>query len=127
MKAENCAVCLAIAGVLITTAGLSAQTPNRPAAQTPGAVEYSIEKSGDFGYTTLRAKANGRSYTLIDKAKEQCLEIVDQRDFDGNGLKDALVERITACGGNCCPNGFFFVSAFPNGRFEISGDLSDSW
>jgi uncharacterized protein YecT (DUF1311 family) len=90
-------------------------------------VEYFIEKSDNFSYATLRARANGKVYTLIDKSKQMCLDVVDQRDWDGNGLKDALVERITACGGNCCPNTYFFVSALPGGRFEVSNDLADSW
>jgi hypothetical protein len=90
-------------------------------------IEYFVEKPGDSLYNILRAKANGKTYTLIDASKEMCLAVADQRDWDGNGLKDALVERITACGGNCCPNSYFFVSAFANGRFELSGDLADSW
>ena len=56
-----------------------------------------------------------------------CLQIVDQRDFDGNGLIDALVAHITACGGNCCPNQFFFVSALGDDRFEVSEEFADSW
>src|SRR5690349_14188287 len=80
-------------------------------------IEYFVEKSGDSMYGALRARANGKTYTLIDTSREMCLDVVDQRDWDGNGLRDALVERITACGGNCCPNSYFFVSALPNGRF----------
>src|SRR5581483_6025234 len=98
---------------------------------SPGAfaqqIEYFVEKTDDLGYTALRARANGKTYTLIDTSKKMCLDVADQRDWDGNGLKDALVERITACGGNCCPNTYFFVSAFGNGRFEVSTDLADSW
>lgn len=90
-------------------------------------IEYFVEKSDDSMYSVLRAKANGNTYTLIDKSKEMCLAVTDQRDWDGNGLIDALVERITACGGNCCPNSYFFVSARDNGRFEVSDDLADSW
>jgi hypothetical protein len=90
-------------------------------------IEYFVEKPGDSLYNVLRAKANGKTYTLIDQSREMCLAVADQRDWDGNGLKDALVERITACGGNCCPNSYFFVSAFANGRFELTGDLADSW
>jgi len=90
-------------------------------------IEYFVEKSDDSFFGALRARANGKTYTIIDKSKEMCLAVADQRDWDGNSLKDALIERISACGGNCCPNYFFFVSAFPGGRFEISDDLADSW
>ncbi len=96
------------------------------AAYAASQIEYSVEKPGDL-YSVLLAKANGKTYTLIDESKKACLEVVDTRDWDGNGLTDAMVKRITACGGNCCPDAFFFVSALPGGRFEISGDLADSW
>jgi uncharacterized protein YecT (DUF1311 family) len=109
------ATSLAIAAFMVSI-GLSAQT-----------VEYFVEKSDDALFNVLRARSNGKTYTLIDKSKEMCLAVADQRDWDGNGLKDALIERITACGGNCCPNSYFFVSALGNGRFQLSDDLADSW
>jgi hypothetical protein len=128
MRVANCPISLVLAGAVGLAGSLAAQTPPKTnPLLTSTSVEYTVEKSGDFADATLRAKVNGKTYTLIDKSKEQCLEIVDQRDWDGNGLKDALVERITACGGNCCPNSFFLAMAFPNGRFEISTDLADSW
>jgi uncharacterized protein YecT (DUF1311 family) len=102
--------------LFLTSTGLHAQQ-----------IEYFVEKSDDAMFSALRAKVNGKTYTLIDKSKEMCLAVMDQRDWDGNGLKDALVERSPACGGNCCPNTYFFVSAFPGGRFELSQDLADSW
>lgn len=51
----------------------------------------------------------------------------EQKDFDADGYLDALVEDITACGGNCCPNKFFFVSARPDGTFAVSDEFADSW
>jgi hypothetical protein len=82
-------------------------------------IEYSVEPQDDspLGVTALRATENGKTYSLIGGSKEMCLQIEDQRDFDGNGFIDALV-RNTACGGNCCKDGFFFVSALGDGRFE---------
>jgi predicted permease len=56
-----------------------------------------------------------------------CLQIVDQKDFESNGFIEALVAPITACGGNCCPNRFFFVSALGDGRFEAGEEFADSW
>jgi len=106
---------LAFAAFLLPI-GLSAQS-----------IEYFVEKSDDSPYSTLRARQNGKVYTLIDTSQEMCLLVEDQRDWDGNGLKDALVARLTACGGNCCPNFYFFISAMGNGRFEKSEDLADSW
>jgi hypothetical protein len=34
---------------------------------------------------------------------------------------------IAACGGNCCPNEFFFVSYLGNGQFKTSEEFADSW
>ena len=56
-----------------------------------------------------------------------CLQVVDQKDFDGKGFVDALVENITACGGNCCPQSFFLVSYSGGGQCEVSEELADSW
>ncbi len=91
-------------------------------------VEYTAEIKGDSLFpNVLLARVNGRTYTVIDASKGMCMEIVDQRDWDGDGRTDVLMKNITACGGNCCPNKFFFVSARGNGRFEVSDDLADSW
>jgi hypothetical protein len=88
-----------------------------------------LKSSGetDFGPDRLVGTFNGKSSVLVPASKKKCLQIVEQRDFDGDGLTDALVEDITACGGNCCPNQFFFVSARPDGTFAISDELADSW
>jgi len=80
-----------------------------------------------LGPSTLLATINGKSSVLINKSKGKCLQIVEQRDFDGDGSLDALVEDITACGGNCCPSQFFFVSARPDGTFAMSDEFADSW
>src|SRR5579859_1732011 len=108
---------MVLAAVILPNGWLSAQHR----------IEYFVDKSDDALHAVLRAKENGKTYTLIDKTKEGCLVVADQRDFDGNGLTDALVENITACGGNCCPNSYFFVSAQGNGKFLVSDELADSW
>jgi hypothetical protein len=95
-------------------------------ARAAGKVEYSVDDS-IFNASALRATENGKTYQLIDKSKGMCLEVIDQRDFDGNGFVDALVVNEVACGGNCCPGTFFFVSAFGGGRFELSDEFADSW
>ncbi|HXR40561.1 MAG TPA: hypothetical protein VN776_15775 [Terracidiphilus sp.] len=137
MKARNTSKWLAIAGSLILAASLACGSrPGRPKAEAqrepPNAhpqqqIQYWVEKTEDSAYGTLRAAYNGKTYTVIDKSAEICLAIADQRDWDGNGLTDALVTNIQACGGNLLPNSFFFVSALAGGRFEVSDDLADSW
>jgi hypothetical protein len=64
---------------------------------------------------------------LISKSEGKCLEIVNVRDFDGDGFPDALVKGVIACGGNSTPNGFFFVSALPGGSFAVTDNFADSW
>lgn len=124
---------LACPAVLAQQAAQSSST-SRPQVQSsqPSArpkVRYSLKQSGEtpFGPSTLLATFNGKTSELISKAKGKCLQIVEQRDFDGDGFPDALVEDITACGGNCCPNKFLFVSARPDGTFAMSDEFADSW
>jgi hypothetical protein len=42
-------------------------------------------------------------------------------------LVDALVTNITACGGNCCANSFFFYSYLGDGHFQRTSDFGYSW
>lgn len=104
-------------------------TPSPSIALSHPKVRYSIRQSREtpFGPSTLLATLNGKSTELIGKDKKKCLQIVEQRDYDGDGLLDALVEDSIACGGNCCPNKFFFVSLMPNGQFAVSDEFADSW
>ena len=97
--------------------GMLAQT------QSPGRIEYSLDKDDGREFSTLRATSGGKTYTLIDQSKQSCLQIVDQRDWDSNGLADALLRHVNACGGNGAEDSFFFVSAFGNGRFILSDEF----
>ncbi len=56
-----------------------------------GKIEYSVESSDDSLFTALQATENGKTYQLIDKSKEMYLQVIDQRDVNGNGFVDALV------------------------------------
>jgi hypothetical protein len=133
MLGRRFAVTISLAIVIGPIARLMAEPfadgPGTRQKPAPPRIEYSVEQPGDgaFGYAALHATANGKTYSLIGRSKKMCLQIVDQRDFDGNGLIDALVVHITACGGNCCPNQFFFVSALGDGRFEVGDEFADSW
>jgi hypothetical protein len=109
---------LAAAAAIAVTSLLTAQI-----AKTT----YSVGKPKGSLYNELSATENGKTYKLIPESKNQCLEVVEQKDFDGNGTLDALVQNTTACGGNCCPNGFFFISARGGGKFDIGDPMADSW
>jgi hypothetical protein len=114
---------ISVLPLILASVSCPAQEKTSPA----GMAEYSVVDSEASNFSALVATADGKTYQLIDRSKEMCLQVVDQRDFDGNGLVDALVENILGCGGNCCSNSFFFVSNMGGGRFEISDDLADSW
>jgi hypothetical protein len=112
--------------ILLLT-GPASSRQSRPSSHAR--ISYSVTQSGDgaLGPNSLLATINGKSSVLIDKSKDKCLRIVEQKDFDGDGSLDALVEDITACGGNCCPSQFFFVSARPDGSLVMSSEFADSW
>lgn len=136
-KSANAIVLIIIIGCVIIIGCLagSAQQASgggsisQPPASSHPKITYSVTQSGEIpsGPSTLLATVNGKSSVLINKSKGKCLQIVEQRDFDGDGSLDALVEDITACGGNCCANQFFFVSARPDGTFAMSDEFADSW
>jgi hypothetical protein len=94
----------------------------------PPNVLYEVETSSEPPpYGTLRATEDDKTYTLMGRSKETCMGVLDQKDFDGNGFVDALVVVHPACGGSCCPNTFFFVSAQGGGKFKIGATFGESW
>lgn len=68
--------------------------------------------------TLVTATVDGRTYQPIPLAESGCLRVVSQQDFDGNGTTDALIEDITACGGNALGNSYFFISYLGDGYFR---------
>jgi hypothetical protein len=113
-----------LTSVFLLTLGVGSSLA-QDSGSSAGKVEYSVDNS-IFNASTLSATENGKTYLLIDRSKAMCLQVVDQKDFDGHGFIDALVEHIVACGGNCCPDTFFFVSALGGGRFKLSDEFADS-
>lgn len=105
------------------------QPPSSAPKPVKPRIRYAITQLDKTTFSTgaLVGTFNGKRQILVSKSKNKCLQIIDQRDFDGDGLLDALVEDITACGGNCCPSQFFFVSALPDGSFAVSDEFADSW
>jgi hypothetical protein len=95
-------------------------------AENRDQIKYYSTRIEDSMFSTLKATVNGKEYTLIDKKAEKCLILEEQRDFDNNGSMDALVTSIDACGGNCCPNSFFFVTYKGKGEFVVSDDFGSS-
>ncbi|HEY6352630.1 MAG TPA: hypothetical protein VI636_24805 [Candidatus Angelobacter sp.] len=120
----------AAVGMQTSTTPSTGQQPTQPAPKPVKAkIKYSIVQLDKTTFSTgaLVATLNGKRQVLVSKSKNKCLQIIDERDFDGDGSLDALVEDVTACGGNCCSNQFFFASALPDGTFAVSDEFADSW
>jgi hypothetical protein len=91
-------------------------------------VNYFVSRATDGLFSKrLKAEIDGRTYVIIDEKDDLCLDVVDQRDYDGNGSDDALIIHITACGGNGSGNEFIFVSYLGGGHFQKSESFGYSW
>lgn len=83
-----------------------------PAGGSPGAsppVVYHVVKGARF-FDILVARIGQREYVVLGETDDMCLDLPDQRDFDGDGQRDALVFRSPACRGDAAPGLLFFVS-----------------
>ena len=83
---------------------------------------YGKKKESDMFFNELYANVDGYEYT-IEIPKDICFNIVAQEDFDGDGIVDALIENVQACGGNAIGSSFFFVSYTGNGYFSVSNSF----
>lgn len=86
---------------------------------------YDVGTVMDFKDHKLYAKVDGYQYK-IELPENQCFDLVMQDDFDGDGITDALVMDVVACGGNACGNRFFFVTYTGNGYFSITNEFGDN-
>ena len=78
-----------------------------PEAAPP--IVYHIVKGARF-FDILVARIGHREHVVLGETDDMCLDLPDQRDFDGDGNQDALVFRSPACRGNAAPGLLFFVS-----------------
>lgn len=103
----------------------SQPTGNDAAPSTPpsGAkVRYETKETEQVGFTHHRkliGRVDGDPYA-IDAAGEFCMEVFAQKDFDGDGTTDALIQDSTACGGNATGYEYFFVSYQGSGFFKVT-------
>lgn len=99
-------------------------------------VDVSYYEKGEMFNNRLYAKVEGIEYKIDIPNEEydpdndsydfmyiECFSIVEQEDFDGNGIIDALIEE-NACGGNIGINVYFIVSYSENGYFSISNRVA---
>jgi hypothetical protein len=84
------------------------------------------EVEGEFS-DELYGVHEGKKIPIVTRKDEECLLVEDERDFDGNGHNDVLVCHLTACGGHCCGNVYFFVSNQGNGTFTRTDSKGEDW
>ena len=82
----------------------------------PGIV-YHVVKGARF-FDILVARIGNREHIVIGETDDMCLDLPDQRDFDGDGSRDALVFRSPRCRGDAAPGLLFFV--FADTTFRLS-------
>ena len=80
------------------------------APEPPGDIVYHVVKGARF-FDILVARIGNREHIVIGETDDMCLDLPDQRDFDGDGRRDALVFRSPRCLGDAAPGLLFFVSA----------------
>ena len=73
-------------------------------------IVYHVVKGARF-FDILVARIGNREHIVIGETDDMCLDLPDQRDFDGDGRRDALVFRSPRCRGDSAPGLLFFVSA----------------
>ena len=80
------------------------------APEPPREIVYHVVKGARF-FDILVARIGNREHVVIGETDDMCLDLPDQRDFDGDGNRDALVFRSPRCRGDAAPGLLFFVSA----------------
>ncbi len=81
-----------------------------PAPESSRDIAYHVVKGARF-FDILVARIGNREHVVIGEVDDMCLDLPDQRDFDGDGTRDALVFRSPRCRGDAAPGQLFFVSA----------------
>ena len=79
------------------------------APESPSGIVYHVVKGARF-FDILVARIGNREHVVLGETDDMCLDLPDQRDFDGDGNRDALVFRSPACRGDAAPGVLFFVS-----------------
>ena len=80
-------------------------------------ITYFVVKGARF-FDILVARIGSREHTILGEVDDMCLDLPDQRDFDGDGTEDALVFQSPACRGHVAPGLLFFISG--NTAFQRS-------
>ncbi|MCC8172007.1 MAG: hypothetical protein LIP00_09540 [Parabacteroides sp.] len=73
----------------------------------------------------IYAKVDGYEYK-IDLDPDECYTVQNQQDFDNDGVKDALICHVQACGGNAAGDSYFFIKYNGTGYFSISNEFGNN-
>lgn len=128
-KKNSLARLIALFAVIAAVCGLAAyfltdKTDDDLFELETGVEFYDVGTVMDFKEHKLYAKVDGYQYN-VNLPEDKCFDLVTQDDFDGDGITDALVMDVVACGGNSYGNSFFFVTYTGNGYFNITNEFGD--
>ena len=93
--------------------------------KTEPEINVSYQITGDNN-NELVGVVEGQKYKIDLSDDIMCLRIIEQVDFDEDGLTDALIEH-NPCGGNSALNTYFFVSYKGRGFFQVTKEFGYSW
>jgi hypothetical protein len=92
------------------------------------AIHYRVveapSEEADSKLVSVVAERAGATFVVLAPQDNPCLGVLLERDLDGDGLTDALIENRTC--GNCCPSMYLFVAGTTSERFEAQ-DLAAQW
>lgn len=100
------------------------QSDNQPFSEVSF---YMQENSEGFSFTNakLHAIVDGKDYQIEIKNTEDvlCLMLEATLDADNDGMQEALVRNVQACGGNAIGDCFFIVKYIGDGNFAVSDNM----
>lgn len=99
------------------TEGLAQSITKRVAIKEGGEEQpnYFVEVGESVSEKILKIGVNGRTYSVY--TGDSLLSIIDVRDYDGDGYRDAII--VNANTGNCCPFPYLFVSYRPPADIQV--------
>ena len=112
--------------LLCASCSLSKKVP-APESESSNSQPNLLYKIANNDASELVGIVEGREYKIdlsLDGAS--CIRIIEQSDFDDDGLLDALIEE-NACGGNGALDSYFFVSYKGNGFFQRTKNFGYTW
>lgn len=98
-------------------------------AKSPSVVSYfGVNSDGRLFLDSLFGIVDSteRYWINTESTSAECMLLSAQEDFNGDGLTDALLTNVQACGGNAIGNAFFFATYAGDGRFAVSNSFGSN-